>query len=108
MMTCAAALREFESTRKPYIEEYQAAALESMLWFENVRQYIRLSPIELAYSLMMRSGRVDHEELKKRDRSFCSSLRGGNFVGASLRGRLSLDEVFIKGLRPILQRPVRK
>lgn len=68
-----AALLEFESTRKPYIEEYQAAALESMLWFENLRQYINLSPIELTYSLMMRSGRVDHAELKKRDAAFVAS-----------------------------------
>lgn len=67
------ALSEFESSRKPYIEEYQAAALESMLWFENVRQYIHLSPIELAYSLMMRSGRVNHADLKKRDPQFVSS-----------------------------------
>lgn len=66
------ALSEFESSRKPYIEEYQAAALESMLWFENVRQYIHLSPIELAYSLMMRSGRVNHADLKKRDPQFVS------------------------------------
>jgi anthraniloyl-CoA monooxygenase len=66
------ALSEFESSRKPYIEEYQAAALESMLWFENVRKYIHLSPIELAYSLMMRSGRVNHADLKKRDPQFVS------------------------------------
>jgi anthraniloyl-CoA monooxygenase len=66
------ALSEFESSRKPYIEEYQAAALESMLWFENVRQYIHLRPIELAYSLMMRSGRVNHADLKKRDPQFVS------------------------------------
>jgi anthraniloyl-CoA monooxygenase len=66
------ALSEFESSRKPYIEEYQEAALESMLWFENVRQYIHLSPIELAYSLMMRSGRVNHADLKKRDPQFVS------------------------------------
>ncbi len=67
------ALLEFDATRKPYIEEYQAAALESMLWFENVRQYLHLSPIELAYSLMMRSGRVGHEELKKRDPTFVAA-----------------------------------
>ncbi|HET9789331.1 MAG TPA: FAD-dependent monooxygenase, partial [Pyrinomonadaceae bacterium] len=66
------ALSAFESSRKPDIEEYQAAALESMLWFENVRQYIHLSPIELAYSLMMRSGRVNHADLKKRDPQFVS------------------------------------
>jgi len=69
----SAALQEFELNRKPYIEEYQAAALESMLWFENVSQYLRLSPIQLAYSLMMRSGRVDREELKIRDAAFVAA-----------------------------------
>jgi len=65
-----AALREFEATRKPIIDEYQAAAYESMCWFENARQYINLSPIELAYALMMRSGRVDYGDLKRRDPEF--------------------------------------
>jgi anthraniloyl-CoA monooxygenase len=68
--TVTAALSEFELTRKPVIEEYQAAAYESMRWFENARQYLNLSPIELAYVLMMRSGRVDYEDLKKRDPEF--------------------------------------
>jgi len=64
------ALREFESTRKPIIEEYQAAAHESMLWFENARNYMPLSPPQLALSLMTRSGRVTYEDLKKRDPIF--------------------------------------
>jgi 2-polyprenyl-6-methoxyphenol hydroxylase-like FAD-dependent oxidoreductase len=64
------ALREFESTRKPVIEEYQAAAYESMRWFENARRYMNLSPIELAYALMTRSGRVSDEDLKLRDPEF--------------------------------------
>jgi anthraniloyl-CoA monooxygenase len=64
------ALRDFERTRKPIIEDYQAAAYESMVWFENARDYMHLSPIELAYSLMKRSGRVDDEELRKRDPEF--------------------------------------
>src|SRR5260221_8431991 len=33
----AGALQRFETTRKPVIEEYQAAAYESMVWFENAR-----------------------------------------------------------------------
>jgi anthraniloyl-CoA monooxygenase len=66
----ADALRQFEEKRKPVIEDYQAAAYESMLWFEHARDYIDLSPIELAYSLMTRSGRVDDEELRKRDAQF--------------------------------------
>jgi anthraniloyl-CoA monooxygenase len=64
------ALLEFEASRKPVIEAYQAAAYESMRWFENARQYMNLSPIELAYALMMRSGRVDYEDLKRRDPAF--------------------------------------
>jgi anthraniloyl-CoA monooxygenase len=69
----AAALRDFESTRKPIIEEYQAAAYESMRWFENARAYMKLHPIELAHAVMMRSGRVDYEDLKKRDPGFIAA-----------------------------------
>ena len=68
--TVTDALIEFESTRKPVIEEYQAAAYESMRWFENAREYMHLSPIELAYALMTRSGKVDYEDLKRRDPDF--------------------------------------
>src|ERR1700682_1105339 len=38
------ALEEFEATRNPVIEEYQAAAYDSMRWFENARDYMNLSP----------------------------------------------------------------
>jgi anthraniloyl-CoA monooxygenase len=64
------ALARFESTRRPIIEDYQAAAYESMQWFEHARDYMHLSPIELAYSLMTRSGRVDYEDLKRRAPEF--------------------------------------
>ncbi|HEY8205187.1 MAG TPA: FAD-dependent monooxygenase [Pyrinomonadaceae bacterium] len=72
----ADALKRFEEVRRPVIEDYQAAAYESMLWFENARQYMHLSPIELAYSLMKRSGRVDDEELTKRDAKFIARYEG--------------------------------
>src|SRR5882762_9884578 len=61
----AAALRRFEEVRQPVIEEYQAAAYESMVWFEQAREYMHLAPIELAYMLMTRSGRVDRESLRR-------------------------------------------
>jgi hypothetical protein len=37
---------------------------------------MHLSPIELAYSLMKRSGRVDDEELTKRDAEFMARYEG--------------------------------
>jgi anthraniloyl-CoA monooxygenase len=64
------ALAHFTATRKPVIEEYQSAAFGSMLWFENARDYMHLSPMELAFSVMMRSGRVTYDDLQKRDPKF--------------------------------------
>ncbi len=64
------ALAEFTTVRRPVIEDYQAAAFESMVWFENAAKYVCLNPIDLAFSVMTRSGRVGYEDLKKRDPSF--------------------------------------
>jgi 2-polyprenyl-6-methoxyphenol hydroxylase-like FAD-dependent oxidoreductase len=64
------ALAEFERTRRPVVEEYQQAAHESRLWFENVEDYIRLEPAQFAMSLMTRSRRVTVEGLKRRDPAF--------------------------------------
>ena len=69
----AEALKRFEARRKPVIEGYQAAAYESMVWFENARDYMHLQPIELAYVLMTRSGRVDVESLRRRDPEFVAT-----------------------------------
>jgi anthraniloyl-CoA monooxygenase len=75
------ALSKFELIRKPIIEEYQAAAFESMRWFENAQQYMNLSPIELAYALMTRSGRVDYEDMEKRDPAFIAAYENRKAVG---------------------------
>jgi len=64
------ALARFTETRRPVIEEYQSAAFGSMLWFENARDYMQLSPVELAFSVMTRSGRVTYDDLKRRDPEF--------------------------------------
>lgn len=67
------ALQRFEEMRRPVIEDYQAAAQESMLWFESARAYMNLSPIELAYILMTRSGKIDLETLRRRDPAFAAA-----------------------------------
>jgi anthraniloyl-CoA monooxygenase len=79
------ALREFESKRRPVIEDYQAAAEESMLWFEHARDYMRLSPIELAYVLMTRSGRVNAEAVRRRDPEFVQRYhkRSTDYAGST-------------------------
>ncbi|HET9713429.1 MAG TPA: FAD-dependent monooxygenase [Pyrinomonadaceae bacterium] len=66
------ALSHFVAKRRPVIQDYQAAAFESMRWFENASKYMHLSPLQLAYSLMTRSGRVSYEDLKRRAPEFIS------------------------------------
>ena len=68
-----AALLEFERTRKPVIEQYQQAAHESRLWFENVRDQLHLAPLPFAFSLMTRSGKVDFESVRRRDPDFVAA-----------------------------------
>ena len=75
------ALTHFTETRRPVILDYQAAAFGSMLWFENAAQYMHLSPLELAFTLMTRSGRVSYEDLKRRDPDFIRA-----YESASIRG----------------------
>jgi len=67
------ALQSFEEVRRPVIEDYQAAAYESMVWFESARQYMHLDPLALAYGLMTRSKRIDYETLKRRDPAFIAA-----------------------------------
>jgi anthraniloyl-CoA monooxygenase len=75
----ATALAEFERTRRPVVEEYQQAAHESRLWFENVEDYIHLEPAQFAMSLMTRSRRVSVESLKKRDPAFVAEYESRLF-----------------------------
>ena len=65
-----AALAEFERTRKPVVDALQQAAYESLLRFEQMEEDMRLDPLTLAYRLMTRSGRIDHERLRRRDPAF--------------------------------------
>lgn len=71
------ALLKFEHVRKPIIEEYQEAAHESLIWFENARDFMHLDPLPFAYSLMTRSKKIDYENLKKRDPEFIAAYQQG-------------------------------
>jgi anthraniloyl-CoA monooxygenase len=68
--TVEEALAQFEVSRRPVIEAYQAAARDSMVWFENAKDYMHLNAVNLAFTLMTRSGRVTYEDLKRRDPNF--------------------------------------
>ena len=63
-----AALADFEARRKVDVLRIQSAARNSTEWFENVARYAKLEPEQFAYSLLTRSQRISHENLRLRDR----------------------------------------
>jgi anthraniloyl-CoA monooxygenase len=68
------ALRDFERSRRPRVEQYQQAAMDSLRWFENMADYAHLDPLPFAVEAMTRSKRVDFEKLKQRDPEFAARL----------------------------------
>ncbi|MGH2522613.1 MAG: TIGR03618 family F420-dependent PPOX class oxidoreductase, partial [Anaerolineales bacterium] len=66
----ACALPEFERVRKPVVEKFQAAALQSLVWLESVSDYLHLDPIPFAYRLMTRSRRVGFKRIQRADPDF--------------------------------------
>ncbi|MFN2454097.1 MAG: FAD-dependent monooxygenase [Pyrinomonadaceae bacterium] len=81
----AAALSEFEATRKPVIEAYQEAAEESRVWFENAKDYAHLEPLAFAYELMTRSKKIDYENLRRRDPHFIAAYENSRRLSANPR-----------------------
>ena len=66
----ADALAAYETERRTEVLRLQSAARNSMQWSENVRRYSILEPMQFAYSLMTRSQRVGHDNLRLRDARF--------------------------------------
>ena len=63
-----AALAAYEAERRPTVEALQRAAQTSLEWFEGTERYHgRLAPLQFTYSLLTRSLRVSHDNLRTRD-----------------------------------------
>jgi anthraniloyl-CoA monooxygenase len=69
----AQALGSYQDERGTEALRLQNAARNSMEWFENVKRYVHLEPEQFAYSLLTRSQRVSHENLRIRDRAYLES-----------------------------------
>ncbi|MDA9229147.1 bifunctional salicylyl-CoA 5-hydroxylase/oxidoreductase, partial [Rhodobacteraceae bacterium] len=67
------AFAEYENERKIEVYRLQSAARNSVEWFEDVERYLDLDPVQLNYSLLTRSQRISHENLRERDPSWLES-----------------------------------
>jgi len=71
----AGALDAYEEERRPQVESIQRAAQVSLEWFEQTERYHgRLEPLQFAFSLLTRSLRVTHDNLKVRDAKFVETV----------------------------------
>lgn len=70
----ATALQQYESSRKVELLRIQNAARNSTEWFENVARYATLPPEQFAYSLLTRSQRIGHENLRLRDTTYVDRM----------------------------------
>jgi len=62
-----AAFGKYEDARRTEVLKLQSAARNSLEWFEDVERYLDLDPVQFNYSLLTRSQRIGHENLRLRD-----------------------------------------
>lgn len=67
-----AAFDRYEDDRRTEVLKLQSAARNSMEWFEEVERYLHLDPVQFNYSLLTRSQRISHENLRLRDPDWLS------------------------------------
>jgi anthraniloyl-CoA monooxygenase len=67
-------LTEYQAERTVEVLKLQNSARNSTEWFETLDRYLGFEPIQFAYSLLTRSQRVSHENLRLRDRAWLEGV----------------------------------
>ena len=64
------AFARYQDERRLEVLRLQSAARNSLEWFEDIERYVDLDPIQFNYTLLTRSQRISHENLRLRDKSW--------------------------------------
>jgi anthraniloyl-CoA monooxygenase len=67
------AFTKYEQDRRLEVLRLQSAARNSLEWFEEIERYLHLDPVQFNYSLLTRSQRISHENLRARDSRWLES-----------------------------------
>jgi anthraniloyl-CoA monooxygenase len=77
----AAALAEYQAERHVEVLKIQNSARNSTEWFETLDRYLGFDLPQFAYSLMTRSQRVSHENLRLRDPAWLEGMERWFWTG---------------------------
>jgi len=69
-----AALPAYEAARREEAERIQHAANVSLVFFENVRRFWHMDPVQFNFALMSRSKQITYENLRLRDPGFIAEF----------------------------------
>ena len=108
--TMPAAFRRYEDERRTEVLRLQSAARNSTEWFEQVERYLHLDPVQFNYSLLTRSQRISHENLRQRDRAWLEGAETWfeeQATGDSPNARARADVHAVPPARPAPQEPRR-
>ncbi len=68
------ALMAYEAERRPVVESLQRTAQTSLEWFEHSERFVDCEPWQFGFSLLTRSLRLNHENLRQRDPNFIAEV----------------------------------
>jgi anthraniloyl-CoA monooxygenase len=68
-------LEKYDTARREEVEKTQHAANVSLAWFEHMRRYWNLDPLQFAFGVMSRSKQITWENLELRDPDFVRDVR---------------------------------
>src|SRR3954465_7531822 len=86
-LSLAAALDEYQAERNLEVLKLQNSARNSTEWFETLHRYLHFEPLQFAYSLLTRSQRISHENLRLRDRGWLEGVERWFWERAGVPGK---------------------
>jgi anthraniloyl-CoA monooxygenase len=82
-----AAMFEYHAKRSLEVLKLQNSARNSTEWFETLDRYLHFEPLQFAYSLLTRSQRISHENLRLRDKAWLESVERWFWERAGVPGK---------------------
>ena len=100
-----AVLAAYQQARAIEVLKIQSAARNSMEWFENVERYTAMEAEQFAYSMLTRSQRLSHENLRVRDPGYVARFE--DWIASRAFAQSGIEPPRVAGSIPPMFTPYR-